>query len=85
MALVRSFLILSSPLFCLVRACPPVGHTGDRRGAAASLVEGQYPYPFIVERWKRFPEMVAAWYAERDYNFLALSDHNILKPGNGSG
>ncbi|XZE20523.1 PHP domain-containing protein [Pirellulaceae bacterium SH449] len=25
-----------------------------------------------------FPEMVAAWYADRDYNFLALTDHNIL-------
>ncbi len=28
-----------------------------------------------------FPEMVAAWYAERDYNFLAISDHNILSRG----
>jgi hypothetical protein len=28
-----------------------------------------------------FPEMIAAWYAERDYNFLALSDHNILSRG----
>jgi hypothetical protein len=28
-----------------------------------------------------FPEMVAAWYGERDYNFLALSDHNILSRG----
>jgi hypothetical protein len=28
-----------------------------------------------------FPEMVAAWYAERDYNFLALSDHNVLSRG----
>ncbi|MCU0712046.1 MAG: hypothetical protein MUC43_08305 [Pirellula sp.] len=25
-----------------------------------------------------FPEMVAAWYADRNYNFLALTDHNIL-------
>jgi len=28
-----------------------------------------------------FPEMVAAWYAERNYNFLALSDHNVLSRG----
>ncbi|MEZ6134946.1 MAG: hypothetical protein R3C53_08565 [Pirellulaceae bacterium] len=28
-----------------------------------------------------FPEMIAAWYAEHDYNFLALSDHNILSAG----
>ncbi len=28
-----------------------------------------------------FPEMIAAWYAEHDYNFLALSDHNVLSQG----
>jgi hypothetical protein len=25
-----------------------------------------------------YPEMIAAWYAEHGYHFLALSDHNIL-------
>lgn len=28
-----------------------------------------------------FPEMVAEWYLTRDYNFLALSDHNVLGQG----
>jgi hypothetical protein len=28
-----------------------------------------------------FPEMIAAWYVEHNYNFLALSDHNILSAG----
>lgn len=28
-----------------------------------------------------FPEMIAAWYLEHGYNFLALSDHNILSEG----
>ena len=28
-----------------------------------------------------FPEMVAEWYRTRDYNFLALSDHNVLSQG----
>ena len=28
-----------------------------------------------------FPEMIAEWYRQRDYNFLALSDHNILSRG----
>ena len=28
-----------------------------------------------------FPEMIADWYAQRDYNFLALSDHNVLSQG----
>lgn len=29
-----------------------------------------------------FPEMVAAWYADHDYDFLAISDHDILSRGN---
>jgi hypothetical protein len=28
-----------------------------------------------------FPEMIVDWYRERGYNFLALSDHNILSEG----
>ncbi|MDX1948752.1 MAG: hypothetical protein SFU86_25410 [Pirellulaceae bacterium] len=28
-----------------------------------------------------FPEMVAEWYRTRGYNFLALSDHNVLAQG----
>jgi hypothetical protein len=28
-----------------------------------------------------FPEMVAEWYRTRGYNFLALSDHNVLSEG----
>lgn len=28
-----------------------------------------------------FPEMVAEWYRTHDYNFLALSDHNVLSQG----
>ncbi len=28
-----------------------------------------------------FPEMVAAWYVDHGYNFLALSDHNVLSRG----
>jgi len=29
-----------------------------------------------------FPEMVVDWYKSRGYDFLALSDHNILQEGN---
>jgi len=28
-----------------------------------------------------FPEMIADWYRSRGYNFLALSDHNVLSEG----
>ncbi len=29
----------------------------------------------------QFPEMIASWYKERGYDFLSLSDHNILSKG----
>ena len=29
----------------------------------------------------QFPEMIADWYRERDYNFVALKDHNVLSEG----
>jgi hypothetical protein len=58
---------------------------------AASGQDGNAPEP---RYWKgnlhthslwsdgdQFPEMIADWYASRDYNFLALSDHNILSQG----
>ncbi|QDV24036.1 PHP domain-containing protein [Aureliella helgolandensis] len=28
-----------------------------------------------------FPEMIAGWYLDQEYNFLALSDHNIIQDG----
>lgn len=29
----------------------------------------------------QFPEMIAQWYRDRGYDFLALSDHNVLSQG----
>lgn len=29
----------------------------------------------------QFPEMIGDWYRERGYNFLALTDHNVLSDG----
>lgn len=28
-----------------------------------------------------FPEMISEWYRTHDYNFLSLSDHNVLSEG----
>jgi hypothetical protein len=28
-----------------------------------------------------FPEMISDWYRQRDYHFLAISDHNVLQEG----
>jgi len=61
--------------------------------AAPALADGVAPVPEL--RWWRgnlhthtlwsdgegFPEVVAQWYRDAGYNFLALSDHNVLSQG----
>ena len=29
----------------------------------------------------QFPEMIASWYKQKGYDFLALTDHNVLSKG----
>lgn len=66
------------------------GQTDAATGQAGESVQGE-PQP----RWFKgnlhthslwsdgndFPEMIADWYLNHDYHFLALSDHNILSEG----
>lgn len=70
-----------------------VGTTGDSLTAAEKPTEK--PMPAAAVRWFKgnlhthslwsdgndFPEMIADWYREQGYQFLALSDHNILSEG----
>jgi hypothetical protein len=62
--------------------------------AAAACADEQIPADAAPRWWKGnihthtlwsdgndFPEMVAEWYRTHDYNFLALSDHNVLAQG----
>jgi hypothetical protein len=64
------------------------------RAADDAAAESTPPVPGHVRWWKGnlhthtfwsdgddFPEMVADWYRERGYHFLALSDHNVLARG----
>ncbi len=69
-------------LFCLLSVCTET---------AAPAAETDQPAP----RWWKgnihthslwsdgndFPEMISDWYLQHRYNFLALSDHNILSQG----
>mgnify|MGYP002624209421 FL=1 len=69
-------------------------HAGDQ--AASQEITNNDPVPPDPPlRWFRgnihthtlwsdgndFPEMIAEWYRTHDYNFLALSDHNVLSEG----
>ncbi len=51
---------------------------GSRRPA---LVEGEPTYHSLWSDGDDFPEMIAAWYAEQGYHFLAISDHNVTGQG----
>jgi len=64
-------------------------------GSGTTILAQQVIPPDPVPRWWKgnlhthtfwsdgddFPEMVADWYRDRGYHFLALSDHNILSQG----
>jgi hypothetical protein len=49
-----------------------------RREPAARWWKGNLHTHSLWSDGDDFPEMIAAWYKERGYQFLALSDHNVL-------
>jgi hypothetical protein len=93
-SLIFRFLALASPLAHLKTMKRFVLTVILFFSSSISFLSGQDPtYP--EPRWWKgnththslwsdgddFPEMITEWYAKRDYNFLALSDHNILSEG----
>lgn len=71
-----TFLILFTWLSCpLAEAQPPAGDQQPR------WWKGNLHTHSLWSDGDEFPEMIASWYHERDYNFLALSDHNVLSQG----
>ena len=72
----------AAPLpFAAILFCFRLHFAGGRRTRAAgrTLVQGQPAHPLL---WRRrqpgLPEMIAQWYRDAGYHFLALSDHNLL-------
>jgi predicted metal-dependent phosphoesterase TrpH len=49
--------------------------------AAARWFRGNIHTHSLWSDGNDFPEMIADWYVKRGYNFLALSDHNVLSQG----
>ena len=52
---------------------------GDR--AATHWFKGNLHTHSLWSDGNDFPEMIAAWYRDNGYQFLALSDHNVLSRG----
>ena len=90
MSKIRSILAILAVCFVSVRglAQAPDSSGDGNVGALTPIDQGE------VRWWKgnlhthslwsdgdQFPEMIADWYAQRGYNFLALTDHNVLSEG----
>jgi hypothetical protein len=83
-SLVRHFPALSSLFLAVVAAL-----------SAPDVSAADAPAPALAARWFKgnlhthslwsdgddYPEMIADWYKRNGYNFLAISDHNVLEEG----
>ncbi|MDA1006402.1 MAG: hypothetical protein O3A87_07960 [Verrucomicrobia bacterium] len=78
------------PLLVLVVAVMAIGINGARQaqgGEPEAIQElgtwykGNTHTHSLWSDGNDFPEMIVGWYKERGYDFLALSDHNVLSRG----
>ena len=96
-AMLMTRLLIAVLTVCLMSprgAAHSPGSSGDSSSGVGS-VEASTPIEQGQLRWwkgnlhthslwsdgDQFPEMIADWYAQRGYNFLALTDHNVLSEG----
>ncbi|MCC6234969.1 MAG: hypothetical protein IT580_20160 [Verrucomicrobiales bacterium] len=69
-------------LHLLLLLCPLAGaQDADAPPATARWWKGNLHTHSLWSDGDDYPEMIAAWYKERGYHFLALSDHNVLQEG----
>lgn len=70
---------------CVLAVAPIISHAGDPIDLKAA--DGQQWYRGNMHThslWSDgddYPEMIASWYKERDYDFLVFTDHNVLLRG----
>ena len=67
-SLMTSFLLLATVFACV--GAPPNGHDGWYRGNLHTHS--------LWSDGNDVPEMICDWYKNNGYQFVALSDHNIL-------
>ncbi len=72
--------VASVSLLLLPTACqaPKRRAAGDAARPAARWFKGNTHTHSLWSDGNDFPEMIVDWYRQRGYDFLALSDHNIL-------
>lgn len=62
-------------------SCPSTTDAQDPLSGEPRWYKGNLHTHSLWSDGDQFPEMIADWYAEQGYNFLALSDHNTLSEG----
>jgi hypothetical protein len=70
----RVFLVLA----CLAPACGSAPDAPETNAAPARWLKGNLHTHSLWSDGNDFPEVIARWYKDRGYDFLALSDHNVL-------
>lgn len=60
---------------------PPAGPPPVLRAAGPRYWKGNLHTHSLWSDGDDFPEMIADWYKRHDYQFLALTDHNVLADG----
>lgn len=68
-------------LFLLLVVSPLLGEDPVPRNPSLRYWKGNLHTHSLWSDGNDFPEMIAEWYRVKGYNFLALSDHNILSEG----
>jgi hypothetical protein len=73
--------MIGSVVLALTAVAPAQDASSDPKAAAPRWFKGNLHTHTLWSDGNDYPEMVVDWYAQRDYHFLALSDHNILSQG----
>jgi len=79
--IVRCVLVLSLAGIVRQAAADPPQAEPPVAGAEPKWFKGNLHTHSLWSDGSDFPEMIANWYREAGYHFLALSDHNILSQG----
>jgi hypothetical protein len=67
-------------MMCLA-ACVPAAAAAEPPDSELRWWKGNIHTHSLWSDGNDFPEMIADWYREHGYHFLALSDHNVLSEG----
>jgi len=81
LALLRPYLLIHVPMLLCANIATALADDAVPADPPLRWWKGNIHTHTLWSDGNDFPEMIAEWYRSRDYNFLALSDHNVLSEG----